>query len=72
MDNSFVGVGRTNREPINDLMKRQIPKEVQIEKLMVEIDVIDKYLCERSARSFDPIPTPIESLLGDDRLAEIR
>lgn len=72
VDNSFVSIRRTNCEPINNLIKRQIPKEVRIEELLVEIDALNRYLCERSASSFDPIPTRIEELLGDHRLVEIR
>lgn len=72
VDNSFVGIRRKNCEPMNDIIKKRISKEVRIEELRVEIDAIDQYLCERSASSFDPMPTRIEWLLGDNRLAEIR
>lgn len=51
-DSYFIGIQRTNCEPINDLIKRQIPLEVTIPRLLIEVDKLDARLREKSSREF--------------------
>jgi hypothetical protein len=67
----FIGIRRNSCEPINDLIKRQVPLEVTIPKFLLEIDELDKRLRDRSTNEFDVMKEQMDKLFCDERIGEV-
>jgi hypothetical protein len=67
----FIGIRRNSCEPINDLIKRQVPLEVTIPKFLLEIDELDGRLRDRSTNEFDVMKEQMDRLFCDERIGEV-
>lgn len=59
VEDSFIGIRRTNCEKINDLIKQRVPVELKFEDFVSEINELDARLNERSLNEFELMKEPL-------------